>query len=449
MNSRRANRNTVGQNKKRILIFLLSLILIAAVGIGSYLLIAPPPETAPPATASVKQEAFAGKSYSGFQVEPKEVPEETAPAEGTVEDTREETPEEEVVEEPAEKPVTENEVVVITPEEPVEAPEKDLSLMIANAKTHVYTLYTDLEQGSGFLFNEQGDILTNAHVVKGASYVTLKNSDGQEFNGHVIGISETEDIALVRVKELAGKQPMPMASADPQVGTNVVAIGSPEDQANTATEGEVTATGASFSDTFEYVNMIESTAILKKGSSGGPLIDTENEQILGINSIILEDSPGIGYAIPIHTVVGQLNEWVSNPIEYEEEDVVLPDVKDAYFDEELLGSFIQSYYELIVYSLNEPELTYYHAYLLPGSEGETEGVKRVIERTDANKVYNINEVQIMNVEIGEEESTIEATAEYMYHDKATNETFSETETTVFTVVIDEYGDYQIKSMVTK
>jgi len=322
-------------------------------------------------------------------------------------------------------------------------------LMIANAKTHVYTLYTDLEQGSGFLFNEQGDVLTNAHVVKDASYVTLKNSDGQEFNGHVIGISETQDIALVRVKELAGKTPMPMAKEDPEIGTPVVAIGSPQDQANTATEGEVTATGAKFSDAYEYTNMIESTAILKKGSSGGPLIDTEHEQILGINSIILEDSPQTGYAIPIYTVVDQVNEWVANPIEYDEEEVVLPDVKDAYFDKELLGSFIQSYYELIPYSLNEPELTYYQSYLLPGSEGEAEGIKRVEARTDANKVYNINKVDIANVEIGEEESTVEATAEYMYHDKATNQTFTETETTLYTVVIDEYGDYQIKNMVSK
>ncbi|MBX0316853.1 S1C family serine protease [Planomicrobium glaciei] len=321
--------------------------------------------------------------------------------------------------------------------------------MIANAKTHVYTLYTDLEQGSGFLYNEQGDVLTNAHVVKDASYVTLKNSDGQEFNGQIIGISEKSDIALVRVKELAGKTPMPMAAEEPKNGTKVIAIGSPEDQANTATEGEITATGASFSDTYEYTNMIESTATLKKGSSGGPLINAETEQIIGINSIILEDSPAMGYAIPITAVAEQLKEWIANPIEYEEEEVVLPDVKDSYFDEELLGVFIQAYYELLPYSLNDSELTYYQAYLLPGSEGETDGKKRVEELSDVNKVYDTIKTTIGKVEIGEEESTVEATAEYIYHDKASNETMSETETTVFTVVIDEYGDYQIKSMVSE
>lgn len=443
MDNRRVQRSSAAKTKKRLLISVLFLMLLGAVAVGSYFLVAQPGSTAS-STAGSQQEAFVGKSYSGFQANPVEKPVEPAPPEGTVEDHREEEP----AEEPAEEIIVEEEPVVITPEEPVEAPEKDLSLMIANAKTHVYTLYTDLEQGSGFLFNEQGDVLTNAHVVKDASYVTLKNSDGQEFNGHVIGISETEDVALVRVKELAGKTPMPMASKDPEVGTNVVAIGSPQDQANTATEGEVTATGASFSDAYEYTNMIESTAILKKGSSGGPLIDTENEQVLGINSIILEDSPETGYALPIYKVLDEVNAWVANPIEYDDE-VVLPDVKDAYFDKELLGTFIQSYYELIPYSLNEPELTYYQSYLLPGSEGETEGIKRVEARTDANKVYNVNKVDILNVEIGDEESTVEATAEYMYHDKATNQTYTESETTVYTVVIDEFGDYQINNMISK
>ena len=441
MKSRKSNRINKKSNK-RILILTLTLVLLSVVGLSGYFLLQPPADTSP-TMANIKQQAFAGKTYTGFQAEAVEVPKQETPAEGTVQDAREEEPAEEKVEE------TVTDTKVITPEKPVEAPEKDLSLMIANAKTHVYTLYTDLEQGSGFLYNEQGDVLTNAHVVKDASYVTLKNSDGQEFNGQVIGISETTDIALVRVKELAGKTPMPMAAEEPKAGAKVIAVGSPEDQANTATEGEVTATGASFSDTYQYTNMIESTATLKKGSSGGPLIDAETEQILGINSIILEEKPEIGYAIPVASVAGQLKEWVANPIEYAEEEVVLPDVKDSYFDEELLGVFIQAYYELLPYSLNNPELTYYQAYLLPGSEGEAEGKKRAAARTDANKVYDAINTSIGKIEIGEQESTVEATAEYIYHDKASNKTLSETESVVFTVVIDEYGDYQIKNMASK
>ena len=120
--------------------------------------------------------------------------------------------------------------------------EQSRASMIANAKTHVYTLYTDLEQGSGFLINTEGDILTNAHVVLDASYITVKNSDGQEFNGNIIGMSETQDLAIVRVDELAGKEPLEIEMEPVDIGTPVVAIGSPNDQSNTATTGEITAT---------------------------------------------------------------------------------------------------------------------------------------------------------------------------------------------------------------
>src|SRR5690606_7671125 len=141
--------------------------------------------------------------------------------------------------------------------------------MIANAKTHVYTLYTDLEQGSGFLINNQGDILTNAHVVLDASYVTVKNSDGQEFNGNIIGISETQDLAIVRVNELAGKEPLEIEMEPVDIGTPVVAIGSPGDQSNTATTGEITATDLDFMDQFEYTGLYEMNAEISQGSSGG------------------------------------------------------------------------------------------------------------------------------------------------------------------------------------
>lgn len=88
---------------------------------------------------------------------------------------------------------------------PVDTAAQEKAVMTANAKTHVYTIYTDFEQGSGFLFNNKGDILTNAHVVRDATFISLVNSDGQEFAGKVIGMSLDEDLALVRVEELAGK----------------------------------------------------------------------------------------------------------------------------------------------------------------------------------------------------------------------------------------------------
>jgi S1-C subfamily serine protease len=435
MNNRLANRKQETA-KKRLLIAVLALAVLMLAGIGSYFLLQPEPETA--LSTEVKKDSFAGKSYAGFNVEEKEIVEEPpATEEGTVEDAREE--------EPAE-PEPQPEVIIESSSTPVAAPEKDLSTMIANAKTQVYTIYTDLEQGSGFLYNELGDVVTNAHVVKDAAYITLKNSDGQEFNGQVIGISDTEDLALVRVAELAGKKPMAIETKASEKGRKVVAIGSPQDQSNTATEGEITAVNKSFSADYEYTGLYEMTAAIQKGSSGGPLIDAETERIIGINSIILEDSPGIGYAIPLYSVTEQLNAWAADPIVYEEEEVVLQDVKDAYFDEQLLTSFIESYYELIPYALNEPAENYYQQYLLPGSEAEAAGKAMVESYRTEDRIFNALKPIIDGVEIGDKEAKVTATAELVYKDKASGKTLSEMQTAAYTIVIDEFGDYQIKTI---
>ena len=291
-------------------------------------------------------------------------------------------------------------------------PERDLSLMIANAKTHVYTIYTDLAQGSGFLFNSKGDIVTNAHVLKGASFVTVKNSNGQEFNGQVIGISDTEDIALVRVTELVGKQPMEMEMSKITVGTDVFAIGSPADIANTSSEGKITKTDMSFFEEYNYNNLYEMNATIKSGSSGGPLIDANTERILGINSIKLNANPQIGYAIPIYTVIKQLNEWSVNPVAPENwEEEAVQHVKDAYLGEDLMRSFIADYYELIPYSLNDQKLTYYLNYLLPESQAVGEGKKLIEEYTEEHRVFDTVKPTILGVKIGENEADIEATAE--------------------------------------
>lgn len=341
------------------------------------------------------------------------------------------------------------------PAEPLETsqqiPEAEIELasMIANAKTHVYTLYTDLEQGSGFLINNQGDILTNAHVVLDASYVTVKNSDGQEFNGNIIGISETQDLALVRVTELAGKEPLEIEMEPVDIGTPVVAIGSPGDQSNTATTGEITATDLDFMDQFEYTGLYEMSAEISQGSSGGPLIAADTGKILGINSIILEEKPGSGYTIPIYSVWDQLTEWVENPTLPEGEEVVLQDVKDAYFAEDLLENFIAAYYEIIPYTLNDAESTYYLSFVLPGSEAQEESAELIEENANLDRIYDTVEPTITAIEINEDSATVEAEADFTYHDKTSGESSTVSHEGIYTVVIDEYGDYQIEDIVSE
>lgn len=425
-------------SKRGWLAALVTILFLVTAGIGLY--ITTSDSNSEKAIAEIKETSFPQRGYSGVpiaEIEAPEEPEETPP--GTVNNNLPEKEEEEAAEE-EEEPATEEEIVV-------EAPEEDLSSMVANAKTHVYTLYTDLEQGSGFLFNNQGDILTNAHVVKDAAYVTVKNSNGQEFNGRVIGISDTTDIALVRVEGIAGKEPLGIEMTKAPVGTPVFALGSPENISNTSTEGEITGTDKSFFDEYQYDNLYEMNAPIKRGSSGGPLISAESGNVLGINSIILTDQPEIGYAIPIYTIISQLNEWVSNPIPAEEE--VQPDISDAYLQEELLRSFITDFYTLIPYSLNDPEIGYYLFFLLPGSQGEEAGQALVDGMMSEDRIFEAAEPHITRVEISDDHAIVTADAVFNFQNTVTGELESISHTGVYTVVIDEYGDYRISEMVSE
>lgn len=328
---------------------------------------------------------------------------------------------------------------------PVDTAAQEKAVMIANAKTHVYTIYTDFEQGSGFLFNDQGDILTNAHVVKDATFISLVNSDGQEFAGKVIGISVDEDLALVRVEDLAGKEPLEQELSPVEAGTPVIAIGSPENAANTATEGEITQTGVDFSEVFVYEDLYEMTALIKRGSSGGPLIDATTGKVLGVNSVMLEDNPEIGYAIPLYTKMELLDGWAANPQPLPEDQLVEPSVRGAYFDEALLSSFVEAYYDLLPYSMNDPELNYYSSYLVPGSQA-VGAVDSVIEEySEAGRIFDSVVPEITSVGIEGDAAYVEAGAVFHYHE-ADGETGTFDHRRRYTIVIDEYGDYQIENV---
>ena len=327
----------------------------------------------------------------------------------------------------------------------VTAPEPDLSLMIANAKTYVYTIYTDLDQGSGFLFNNKGDILTNAHVVKDSQYVTVKNSNGQEFNGRVVGISKTTDIALIRVTDIAGKAPMDMETEQVPVDTKVFALGSPENINNTSTEGVITATGKSFFDGYKYDDLYEMTAKIKQGSSGGPLISAESGKILGINSIVLTDNPDIGYTIPIYSVSSQLQEWANDPLAADR-DAIHPDVSEAFFEEEALRGFVSDFYELVPYSLNDDEIEYYKFFLLDGSQAEMFGNEMVAKLKGEQRVFQAAEHTITNVKIDDNEAYVTANATFKFHDQEDDKLVSIRHAVIYTIVIDRFGDYQISAI---
>ena len=155
-------------------------------------------------------------------------------------------------------------------------------------------------EGSGFIVSPDGVVLTNAHVVDGASKVTVKLTDHREFDAHVIGSDRTSDVAVLRID---GRNLPVVRLGDPSslaVGEWVVAIGSPFGFENSVTAGIVSAKGRSLPDD-TYVPFIQTDVAVNPGNSGGPLFNLSGE-VVGINSQIYSRSggyQGVSFAIPI------------------------------------------------------------------------------------------------------------------------------------------------------
>jgi serine protease Do len=156
--------------------------------------------------------------------------------------------------------------------------------------------------GSGVIYDSRGWILTNRHVVKDSSSLTIQLKDGREFPGRVYGIDTLTDLAIVKI-EATDLPTAPIGdSGELQVGQLTIAIGSPlGTYSNTVTSGIVSATGRRIQveDGTVITNLIQTDAAINPGNSGGPLIDAIGN-VIGINTAVARDSNGIGFAIPIN-----------------------------------------------------------------------------------------------------------------------------------------------------
>ena len=170
--------------------------------------------------------------------------------------------------------------------------------------------------GSGFLIDDEGHILTNAHVVEGAKSVTVQLGDRDPQDAEIVGSDPSTDIALLKVDNTEGVNPLPLGdSTKVQVGDPVVAIGNPFGLDRTVTTGIVSALQRQIQapNGFSISDVIQTDAAINPGNSGGPLIDGAG-QVIGINSQIESQSGGnvgIGFAVPIKTaidVVSQLED---------------------------------------------------------------------------------------------------------------------------------------------
>jgi serine protease Do len=155
--------------------------------------------------------------------------------------------------------------------------------------------------GSGFVINPAGFVVTNNHVVDGATEIKVTLADGRELPGRLLGRDPKTDIALLKV-EATGLPVIPLGdSARLQVGEPVMAIGNPFGLEQTVTTGIVSATGRVIGEG-PYDDFIQTDASINPGNSGGPLINAQG-QAVGINAAIFSQSGGsvgIGFAIPIN-----------------------------------------------------------------------------------------------------------------------------------------------------
>ncbi|MCM3739865.1 S1C family serine protease [Oceanobacillus luteolus] len=163
--------------------------------------------------------------------------------------------------------------------------------------------------GSGFLYNDKGDIITNAHVIEHAEAIYVKTANARFYPAAVIGISEVTDIAVIRVPQLANGDPLPLSEEVAEIGDEVIALGSPHGFQNTVTLGIISGTERNFEvDGYNYSDAYQISAQITHGNSGGPLIHRETGEIIGINSVGTQDGL-IGFSIPVHEVIDEVKEW--------------------------------------------------------------------------------------------------------------------------------------------
>jgi len=177
-----------------------------------------------------------------------------------------------------------------------------------------YGLVPQEGQGSGFVIDKDGHILTNYHVISQAQQVEVTLHNHKKYKASIVGVDKSHDLAIVQIKA-PDLQPMTLGdSTNLQVGQKVYAIGNPFGLAGTLTRGIVSSIRqVQEPDGLEIDEAIQTDAAINPGNSGGPLLNYRGE-VIGINTLIASNvgqSAGIGFAIPINTAKAVLNDLVT------------------------------------------------------------------------------------------------------------------------------------------
>ncbi|MGC8666271.1 MAG: S1C family serine protease [Conexivisphaera sp.] len=166
--------------------------------------------------------------------------------------------------------------------------------------------------GSGFFVNYSGNlyVVTNYHVVNGAVSVAVTLMNGSSYPASIVGTDPYSDLAVLHVNATLNVQPLQLANSNNlRIGETVMAVGSPYGLAGSLTVGEVSQLGRSIQEStvtgYPIADLIQTSAPINPGNSGGPLLDL-NGDVVGVNTAIIAESQGIGFAIPSNIVAREL-----------------------------------------------------------------------------------------------------------------------------------------------
>lgn len=235
----------------------------------------------------------------------------------------------------------------------VEAESQTLNLksIIHEAENSVIQVESESESstttGSGFIFNNKGDILTNAHVIEDADIIYVRTTNAHVYPAAVVGISEETDIAVLRVPLLANQSSLEIDHENnAEIGDEVIALGSPHGYQNTVTLGIISGSERNFSiEGFDYKNVYQISAQISQGNSGGPLLNRHTGKVIGINSVGTKDGM-IGFSIPVIDVIEEAEALSAEVANDQLEFATIPDSLSTLNSEQLKenGTYIVEYF---------------------------------------------------------------------------------------------------------
>lgn len=367
-------------------------------------------------------------------------------------------------EEPVEGAVIQAQDIVPPSEQPEKVEPKKIGKteVIKESQQKTYTILTEGGQGSGFLFTDQGMVATNAHVVAGYTEVIVRNINGQDVPGEVIGISDESDIALIKVEAFEGIAPLESEMQPTDIGTEIIALGSPSGFENTATIGYLTGIDRDFEQGFLYEDIYQIDAPIAPGSSGGPLLDASTGKVIGINSLVMTEGDSIGFSIPLYSMHAELTQWAENPMApeevtenlqiyddfttYEDEDYEYDYDLEMEFNETNLSQFIgdfRYYYEL---ALQNEDFFYVQNVLVYESDIYNSILEYINEIAGQGMEFNFRKLEITDIEIKDDYAVVQ-TEESFDFKNAEGELSVEERLKSYTIVMDENGFYYVSDII--